>query len=233
MTTQLVSATIGNPSMSKIFTKTITDGAWSLPLLDSISGQNIGILTPNTVYNWAQAEYAAGLMAWRIQRSDTLAVSRRGFGVLAGQNCMAEASMPPTRINPTDILTVYALPADATAVQSNCLAWITTSKGTELFGATDIPDSTGTEIKSVINGMTLGDAFFNSTMRSITIQLEDGAQLVDVSILDAQGGVQWVAQGGFRGASTSSRSNEYNLMVDNMALNITKGYSLKVQTITA
>ena len=233
MTTQLVSATIGNPSMSKIFTKTITDGAWSLPLLDSISGQNIGILTPNTVYNWAQAEYAAGLMAWRIQRSDTLAVSRRGFGVLAGQNCMAEASMPPTRINPTDILTVYALPADATGNQSNCLAWITTSKGTELFGATDIPDSTGTEIKSVINGMTLGDAFFNSTMRSITIQLEDGAQLVDVSILDAQGGVQWVAQGGFRGASTSSRSNEYNLMVDDMALNITKGYSLKVQTITA
>ena len=219
--------------MSKIFTKTITDGAWSLPLLDSISGQNIGILTPNTVYNWAQAEYAAGLMAWRIQRSDTLAVSRRGFGVLAGQNCMAEASMPPTRINPTDILTVYALPADATGNQSNCLAWITTSKGTELFGATDIPDSTGTEIKSVINGMTLGDAFFNSTMRSITIQLEDGAQLVDVSILDAQGGVQWVAQGGFRGATTSSRSNEYNLMVDNMALQVTKGYSLKVQTITA
>jgi hypothetical protein len=233
MTTQAVTVTIGNDSMSKIFQKTVTDGTWSLPLLDSISGQNIGILTPNTVYNWAQSEYAAGLMAWRIQRSDTLAVSRRGFGVLAGQNCMVEASMPPTRINPTDILTVYALPADATAVQSNCLAWITTTKGTELFGATDIPDSTDTEIKSVINGMTLGDAFFNSTMRSITIQLEDGAQLVDVSIIDAQGGVQWVAQGGFRGASTSSRSNEYNLMVDNMALLITKGYSLKVQTITA
>ena len=233
MTTQAVSVTIGNASMSKIFQKTVNDAQWSLPLLDSISQQNIGILTPNTVYNWAQAEYAAGLMAWRLQRSDTLSVSRRGFGVLAGQNCMAEASMPSTGINPTDILTVYALPVDGTANQSNCLAWITTTKGTELFGATDIPDSTATEIKSVINGMTLGDAFFNSTMRSITIQLEDGAQLVDVSIIDAQGGVQWVAQGGFRGASTSSRSNEYNLMVDNMALLITKGYSLKVQTITA
>jgi hypothetical protein len=202
-------------------------------LLDTVSSQNIGILTPNTVYSWAQPEYAAGLMAVRIQRSDTLAVSRRMFGVKAGQNCMVESGIAPVAINPTDILTVYALPVDATANQTNCLAWITTTKGTELFGATDIVDSTDTEIKSVINGMTLGDAFFNSALRSITIQLEDGAQLVDVSIIDAQGGVQWVAQGGFRGASTASRSNVYNLKVEGMGLNITKGYSIKVQTITA
>ena len=36
-------------------------------------------------------------------------------------------------------------------------------------------------------------------MRSITVQIEDGAQLVDVSIVDGQGGVVWVAQGGYRG----------------------------------
>ena len=107
--------------MSKIFTATVTDGQWSLPLLDTISQQNLGILTPNAVYSWAQSEYAAGLMAWRIQRSDNLAVSRRGFGVLAGQNCMSEASMPPTRITPTDILTVYAEPVDFVLGQSNVL----------------------------------------------------------------------------------------------------------------
>ena len=28
----------------------------------------------------------------------TICSSRRGFGVLAGENCMSEASMPPTRI---------------------------------------------------------------------------------------------------------------------------------------
>ena len=219
--------------MSKIFTTTATDGQWSLPLLDTISQQNLGILTPNAVYSWAQSEYAAGLMAWRIQRSDNLAVSRRGFGVLAGENCMSEASMPPTRITPTDILTVYALPVDATVAEANVLAWIDTTKGTELFGIGSVPNDTPTEVKSVINGMTLGDAFFNSTMRSITVQCEDGAVLDKVEILDAQGGVQWTAMGNVRGTGPASRSNEYNLMVDGMALAITKGYSIKVTTVAA
>ena len=233
MSTQAVSITLGNPSMSKIFTATVTDQQWSLPLLDTISQQNLGILTPNTVYNWAQAEYAAGLMAWRIQRSDNLAVSRRGWGVLAGQNCMSEASMPPTRISPTDILTVYAEPVDFVLGQSNVLAWIETTKGTELFGVNSVVNDTPTEMKSKINSMTLGDSFFNSTMRSITIQCEDGAALDKVEILDAQGGVQWTAMGNVRGTGPASRSNEYNLMVDGMGLSITKGYSIKVTTVSA
>jgi len=233
MTTQAVSITIGNPSMAKIFTATVTDGQWSLPLLDTISQQNLGILTPSAVYSWAQAEYTQGLMAWRIQRSDNLAVSRRGFGVLAGQNCMSEASMPPTRITPTDILTVYAEPVDAILGQANVLAWIDTTKGTELFGVNAVPNATPTEMKSKINSMTLGDSFFNSTMRSITIQCEDDCVLDSVQILDAQGGVQWTAQGNVRGAGPASRSNEYNLMVDGMALTITKGYSIKVTTVAA
>ena len=233
MTTQAVSITLGNASMSKIFTATVTDGQWSLPLLDTISQQNLGILTPNAVYSWAQSEYAAGLMAWRIQRSDNLAVSRRGFGVLAGQNCMSEASMPPTRITPTDILTVYAEPVEAGPGRANVLAWIDTTKGTELFGVNAVVNDTPTEMKSKINSMTLGDSFFNSTMRSITIQCEDDCVLDSVQILDAQGGVQWTAQGNVRGAGPASRSNEYNLMVDGMALTITKGYSIKVTTVAA
>ena len=233
MTTQAVTVTIGNGSMSKIFGATVTDAQWSTPLLDTISSQNIGILTPNVIYNWAQAEYAGGLMAWRIQRSDTLNVSRRGWGVKAGQNCYESSLMPPTRINPTDILTVYALPVDATANQTNALAWITTTKGTELFGATDIPDSTDKEMTSVINGMELGDAFFNSVMQSITVQCEDGATLVSVTIKDAQGGVQYTVQGNVRGASVASTSNHYNLDVSGMNLQIGKGYKIFVQTVTA
>ena len=233
MTTQPVTITLGNSSMSKIFGATVTDGAWSLPLLDTISGQNLGILTPGTVYNWAQAEYNAGLMAWRIQRSDTLARISPWLRCLWWAELYGEASMPPTRINPTDILTVYAQPVDATANQTNTLAWITTTKGTELFGANAVADSFDTEMKSVINQMTLGDAFFNSTMRSITVQIEDGAQLVDVSIVDGQGGVVWVAQGGYRGATGSSRSNEYNLMVDGMGLQVGKGFKIRVRCITA
>ena len=233
MTTQAVSVTIGNGMMSKIFGATVTDAQWSTPLLDTISNQNIGILTPNTVYQWAQAEYAAGLMAWRIQRSDTLSVSRRGWGVKAGQNCYASSMMPPTRINPNDILTVYALPVDATANQSNALAWITTTKGVELFKAVDIPDSTDKEMKSAINDMELGDSFFNSLLQSITVQCEDGATLVHITIKDAQGGVQYTVQGNVRGASVASTSNHYNLDVSGMNLQIGKGYKIFVQTVTA
>ena len=218
--------------MSKIFSATVTDGQWSLPLLDTISQQNLGILTPGEVYSWGQAEYASGLMAWRIQRSDNLLVTRRGFGVLAGQNCMSEATMPVTKISPTDILTVYAQPIDVNPGQANTLAWITTTKGTELFGVNAVVNSTPTEMKSVINGMTLGDAFFNSTMGSITVQLEDDARLDKVEIIDAQGGVQWTAHGNTRGQGPASRSNEYNLMVAGMGLAITKGYSIKITTVT-
>ena len=81
--------------------------------------------------------------------------------------------------------------------------------------------------------MTIGDAFFNSTMQSISVQLEDGATLVDVTIKDAQGGVQYVVQGNVRGASVASRSNEYNLDVSGMNLVIGKGYKIFVQTVTA
>ena len=116
MTTQATSITTGSPSMSKIFTDTSTDGVWSGNVLtDSIAGQSIGILIPNATLTFAQAEYEAGLMAYRLQNAQTLAVSARGWGVKAGANCMSEAGIGPVRVSPNDILTVFPLPVDATA----------------------------------------------------------------------------------------------------------------------
>ena len=53
-------------------------------LTDSISSQSIGILIPNATINYAQAEYEAGCMAWRLQNAQTLQVKSRGLGVLKG-----------------------------------------------------------------------------------------------------------------------------------------------------
>ena len=47
MSEQVVQATVSNPSMGKIFTKTATDDVWDgNTLTDSLSGQQIGILMP-------------------------------------------------------------------------------------------------------------------------------------------------------------------------------------------
>jgi len=234
LTTQGVSITTGNASMSKIFTDTSTDGVWSGNVcLDSIAGQSIGILIPNSTLTFAQAEYEAGCMAWRLQNAQTLQVTARGWGVKAGQNCMHSSMIAPVRVSPNDILTVFPLPVDATANQSNALAWVHTTKGTELFKGTDIVDSTSTEIKTAVNDQSLGDAFFNSRLTGFSVQCEDMATLDRVEIIDEMGGVVYTAQGNVRGAQPASRSNYYNIEVKGLNIMIGKGWKLNIVTVTA
>ena len=233
MTTQGVNITVGNPSMSKIFTGTVTDGQWSGNVLtDSIAGQSLGILIPNAMLNVAQAEYEAGCMAYRIQNAQTLAVKTRGFGVKAGQNCMKESDIDMIRVDPNDILTVFPQPLNAGANTSNVLAWVETTKGTELMTASPA-DATATAMVTAINSQTLGDAFFNSRLMCIKVQVEDGAQLDNVQVIDEMGGVVKTIQGGYRGATGGARSNTYNLYADGLAIGIGKGWSLKVTTVAA
>lgn len=234
MTTQNVSITTGNSSMSKIFTDAATDGVWSGNVLtDTIAAQSIGILIPNATLTFAQAEYEAGLCAWRLQNAQSLLVTARGWGVKAGQNCMSEAGIPPTRVSPNDILTCFPLPVDATAAKSNVLAWVTTSKGTELFSSLAVPDNTATAMKTAVNNQTLGDAFFNSQLRRISVQCEDGCTLDSIQIIDEMGGVVYTAQGNVRGATTpAGKSNEYNLLLPNLMIPIGKGWSFKVITVS-
>jgi len=234
MTTQATSITTGNAMMSKIFTDTSTDDVWSGNVLtDTIAGQSIGILIPNATLTFAQAEYEAGCMAFRLQNAQTLQVTARGWGVKAGQNCMGSSMIAPVRVSPNDILTVYPLPVDSTANQSNALAWIHTTKGTELFKGKDIVDSTSTEIKTAVNDQSLGDAFFNSTLRGFSVQCEDMATLDRVEIIDEMGGVVYTAQGNARGLSPGSRSNHYNLKVEGLNIPIGKGWKFQIVTVTA
>jgi len=228
MTTQGVEITVGNSSMSKVFVDTSTDGQWSGNVLtDSIAGQSLGILIPNATLTFAQAGYNSGAMAYRIQNAQTLRVSARGFGVLNGQYCMSESNLGPVRVSPNDILTVYPVPA-AAGQASNVLAWVETTKGTELMKAVEADDGAAVALTTAINNQTLGDAFFNSMLRSVKVQVQDGHSLTQVQVVDEMGGIVMTLQGGFRGASTSSQSNEYNLYASGLGIAIGKGWSLKV-----
>lgn len=230
MTTQAVSATAGNNQMSKVFEDVATDNIWSgNVMLDTIAGQSIGILIPNATLTFIQPQYEAGGMAYRLQNAQTLRVSDFGFGVFAGQECFSTSQIKPVRVNPNDILTAYPMPV-AGAGATNALAWVTTSKGVELFSSdgAGLLDNIAGAMITAVNNQTLGDAFFNSTLSSIVLQLEDGAACDSIQIIDEMGGVVHTVQGGKRGITPSSQSNEYNLSVSGLNISIGKGWSFKV-----
>lgn len=234
MTTQAVKATVGSGTFSKIFTLTATDDQWDgNSLTDSISNQPIGILIPRATINNVNMTYTEGLCAWRIQSAQTLQVKRLGFANKLGYSCYESSMVAPYAIAPDDILSVYPLPLDATASQSNCLAWVKTSKGTELFEAKDIPDATSTAMTTVVNNQSLGDNQFGTTLREIMVQAEDGATVNQIDILDNSGAVVFTALAGPRGNDVGSRSNMYNLHVEGLAIPIGRGFSLKVTTTSA
>jgi len=116
---------------------------------------------------------------------------------------MKESGFGPVRVNPNDILTVYPIPSSEN--HTNVLAWVETTKGTELMTAIDATADTAKELSTAVNGQTLGDAFFNSVLRSVK-----------------------ALQGGYRGYTQGSRSNEYNLDASGIGIGIGKGWSLKV-----
>ena len=231
MTTQDIQATVSNPRMGKVFSKSATDGQWSSNnLTDTLSQTNLGILMPGSSINRVQVQYTAGSVAWRIQDSVTLAYSRFGFGTKDGFACYESSAIQPYTVKPTDILSVYPLAVDATATESTALAWVVTSKGVELFEATDIVTGTATEMKSVVNDMTLGDSMFNSTLASIHVQAEDNATVDQVEIIDNSGGTVLTLYGGVRGDSNGAMSLVYNLKADGLAVPVGKGFSLKITT---
>ena len=232
MTTQNVSATVGTMRMSKIFAGTITDGVWT-NLQDTISSTNLGILIPSAPLNFVQAEYAGGLAAYRIQNAQTLQVSRRGWAAKEDYSCFESSRIQTYPVGPDDMIQMYSLPVDATANQTNALAWIHTTKGTELYKAQDVVDNTGTALKTALQDQTLGDAAFNSTLTGFSICLEDGASLDKVELIDSSGGVVFTFQGNYRMPSQGGTSAYYNFSADKLQLPITKGFTMKIYTVSA
>lgn len=230
MTTQGIKIVAGNPSMSKIFQDTATDDVWSGNVaLDTISNQSIGILIPNSTLSFVQPTYEAGCMAWRLQNAQSLMVSSYGFGslgILSGKEYIR-----PVRVNPNDILTTFPS-AVAAAGSSQILAWVTTSKGTELFTVT-AADGVDTSMLTAVNGQSIGDAFFNSTLQSIVVQSEDLSQLNNISIVDNAGGVVMTVLGNGRGQMAGSRSNYVNAQCEGLQIPIGKGFKFQVNATKA
>ena len=233
MTTQNVNAALSTRSNGWTFSKTgATDGQWET-LLDDLSSQNLGVLISGQSVDNLMANYVNGVGAVRIQDAVTLAVKYRGFASAAGYNWYPDSMVGPYRIGANDQLMTYCQPADVTPLESNVLAWVTTSKGTELYQGLGIVDSTSTEITTAINGASLGAAMFNTTLTGIKVQVEDAGSLSNVTIVDDAGGVIITLYGGQRGTTAGQQSLTLNGDFTRLSIPVGAGFKLKVKTITA
>ena len=177
--------------------------------------------------------YQGGVGAWRIINAQTLAVSRRGWLGLKNYSCYSSGAIPMHRVGPNEIIQGYTRPVDTDANKSNVIAWVHTTKGTELYEATAVTDSTATEIKTALQDQTIGDAGFNSNMTELSVQVEDGGTLTSVQLYDSAGGLVWQAKGNHRLQSDGGTSAYYNFKAQGLGIPIGKGFSLKVITVSA
>jgi len=234
MTTQAIEAVVGSGTFSRTFSDTATDGQWTGNILtDTVAETNLGLVMPNQTIDHVQVNYTGGACLWRIQSSQSLLVKRYGYASLDTFSCWESSMIAPYTVAPDDILVVYPLPVDGTANEANALAWITTTRGFEAFGATNIADNTGTALKTLVNDQTLGDYAFNATLRSITVQVQDAGRLEKVEVIDQTGGVVWTGYGGQRLPTAGATSLYYNFKAEGLGIPILKGYNVKVYTVAA
>jgi hypothetical protein len=172
--------------------------------------------------------YAAGVCAWRLQNSQSLLVTARGFASKTLYNDYQMSRIAPVKINANDVLMVYPNIVDAQSDDSNVLAWVQTTKGELLYAVGDVADNTATEIKTAVNGLSLGSDAFGATLTRINVQSQDASKLISCQVIDNMGGVVWTGYGNVRGAYVGSSSLTSNGMFDGLKIPIQRGYSLKV-----
>lgn len=229
MTTQAVSAVIGNASMSRVFSATATDSSYN-NLTDSITSTAIGLTMPNQVINYICGTYAAGGGIWRIISSQTNQVKRQGFCSLAGfvdpETCIIQAY----KVAPDDLLQIYTVVVNGTGNRTNVLGLITSSRGVEPFISMTTVDSQATAMTSLISGLGLGDLLFGATIQNVGVQCQDGATLTNITLINAASGTDITQQGNVRGNEAGSTSLMFNGSF-NMAYPVQKGYVLKCTVV--
>ena len=234
MSTQSVTAIVGNNSLSKVFSDTATDSQWDGNiLLDTLGSNPLGILMPRTMINYVAVTYSAGACAWRIIDSVTLQVKRQGWASLNGYSDADQNLIQPYMIQPTDTLQVYPVPIDATIGESNALVWVTANGKTELYSAEGIANETPTAVTTVVNNQGIGDSIFGQVISNISAQVEDGGTLSQITITDNTGGVIYTNYGTRRGVTAGSRSNYFNIELEGLSIPVSKGFILKVETVSA
>jgi len=230
MTTVASTAVIGNPRMSRVFSATSTDGQYN-NLNDSVTSTAIGLSMPNQTISYIQASQATGLGVWRIISSTTNQIIRQGFTAKTGYTCPASSAIAPLAIKSDYLFQVYTLADDATADQSNVLALITSSRGVEAFTASDVPDSTDTQLTALISGLGVGDLLFGATMSQVAIQGEAGMFLSNITVLDAASGTVMTQSGSVRLPTAGGKSAMTN-GVFNMSIPLLKGFKLQCKTVS-
>jgi hypothetical protein len=234
VTNQTINAKVGNATMTRTFVDSAVDGTvfTTNNLLDTNAQQNLGILIPNQVVNSIQVQYNSGLAQWRCISSQNQIVSRYGFGSLQKYVCPSETTIIPYKIQPTDLLQIFCKPATGVTKTAEVMAWLTTTGGIESFQATTADDDTGVAMTNSITGQTLGDWAFNQTFSRIQMQAQDGAFISSVEVKDQTGSVVWSTYGSTRLPTAGGKSTLVNLDIP-CSLNVQKGWSIEVQTITA
>ena len=225
MTSQGVALSVGNRGMSRVFSGTENDNAWNT-VVSANSSVNLGLEMPNVTIDSVQASYTAGGMLYRIKDTKTNRISRYGFGNKLGYTCAKTSMIMPVQIKSSDILQVWPIVVNTTDHKTNVLALLYTSAGVEPFGALTVADNTDTALTSLESSQSLGDWAFNSTLKKVCIQLQDGATLNSVSIIDQTGGTIMTQYGGIRQA-VGENSGLFNIEFS-CAVPIMKGYQIKV-----
>ena len=227
MTTQDTTATAGNPMLQREFSKgSATNGQWN-NMTSTLSSQAIGLELPNVTINRLQINYAAGAAVARIISGKTLKVKGHILANKTGFACVKSSMLKtPIRLATDDLLQIYPVAVNGTANDSEVLSLVHSSAGTLPFGCTTTADNTATEIIELNTAQSVGDVFFGSRILGFQIQLEDGATLNKVTIVDSQGGTVMSLYGGVR-AQAGSVSNIYNLEA-NANILIQKGWKMYV-----
>ena len=231
MTTQAVAASIGSPAMSRLFSATATDGQYN-NLNDTITSTAIGLSMPGRSINYVCATVTAGCGLWRIISSQTNQIYRQGFtsqvGFVNPEQCMIQ----PLAVQPDMLFQIFSLAVDGTAQQTNSVAIVTSNRGQEAFFKTDVPDSTATEMVSVISGLGVGDLLFGATINRVCVQLESGASLTSITFIDASGGTQYTGYGSTRLPDAGGTSTMKNASFP-LAIPVQKGWKLNETTVSA
>lgn len=231
MTTQDVTAIIGNPSMTRVFSATATDGQYN-NLTDSVTTTALGLTMPGQVVSYICATYTSGLAVWRIISSQTNQIYRQGFCSQAGYVEQDACRIPSLTVAPDMLFQIYPLASDGTANQSNVLALVTTNRGVEAFSVTDAVDNAYTPLTALISGLGIGDLLFGATLQNVKVMQEDGGKLSSITLVDAASGTQYTGYGSTRLPSAGATSGQYN--GDFMfSVPLQKGWVLNAQVISA
>ena len=212
--------------MSRVFTGTETDNQWNT-VVSSNSSVNLGLEMPNVTIDSVQGHIQQVVWYTELKDTKTNRISRYGFGNKLGYTCAKTSMIMPVQIK-SSAYSIWPIVVNTTDHKTNVLALLYTSAGVEPFGALTVADNTDTALTSLESSQSLGDWAFNSTLKKVCIQLQDGATLNSVSIIDQTGGTIMTQYGGIRQA-VGENSGLYNIEFS-CAVPIMKGYQIKVNT---